>query len=75
MPMAVERSLSIIKPDAVAGDPIGASHPRRAAPGTLRAGGPRSPQEHAVHGPRAPGTAARQIACSFRPEEIFPPHG
>ena len=105
--MAVERTLSIIKPDAVAKNVIGeiysrfekdlvefmtsgpvvvqvlegegaiaknrevmgATNPKEAAPGTIRADFASTIDENAVHGSDAPETAEREIAFFF-PEGV-----
>ncbi len=51
---------------------MGATNPREAAPGTIRADFAESIDENAVHGSDAPETAATEIAWFFRPEEICP---
>ena len=97
--MAIERTLSIIKPDAVAKNVIGqiytrfenaglrivamiqvlegegaiaknrelmgATDPKKAAPGTIRADFAQSIDANAVHGSDAPETAAVEIAYFF----------
>src|SRR5450631_1218584 len=51
---------------------MGATDPRAAAPGTIRADLARSIDENIVHGSDAPDTAAREIAFFFREIEICP---
>lgn len=49
---------------------MGATNPKEALPGTLRADFADSIDENAVHGSDAPETAAWEIAFFFKPEEI-----
>ena len=49
---------------------MGATDPKKAAPGTIRADLARSIDENVVHGSDAPDTAAREIAFFFREIEI-----
>lgn len=49
---------------------MGATNPKEAAPGTIRADFATTIDENAVHGSDAPETAQREIAFFFRPEEI-----
>lgn len=59
-------------PDAVAKNRaiMGATDPKKAAPGTIRADFARSIQQNAVHGSDAPETAKQEIAFFFSPAEI-----
>lgn len=50
---------------------MGATNPKDAAPGTIRADFADSIDENAVHGSDAPETAAWEISFFFKPEEIF----
>jgi len=50
---------------------MGATNPRDAAPGTIRADFANSIDANAVHGSDAPETAAVEIACFFSEVEIF----
>ena len=49
---------------------MGATNPKDAAPGTIRAEFARSVGENSVHGSDAPETARQEIAFFFREEEI-----
>lgn len=49
---------------------MGATNPKDAAPGTIRADFAQTVDENAVHGSDAPETAAQEIAFFFKPEEI-----
>jgi len=51
---------------------MGATDPRKAAKGTIRADFARSIDANAVHGSDSPQTAASEIAYFFATEEIFP---
>ena len=51
---------------------MGATDPKKAAPGTIRADLARSIDENVVHGSDAPDTAAREIAYFFREIELCP---
>jgi nucleoside-diphosphate kinase len=51
---------------------MGATDPKKAAPGTIRADLASSIDENAVHGSDAPDTAAREIAYFFREIELCP---
>jgi nucleoside-diphosphate kinase len=51
---------------------MGATNPKDAAPGTIRADFARSIDENAVHGSDGAATAAREIAFFFKPEELCP---
>jgi nucleoside-diphosphate kinase len=60
--------------DAVARnrDLMGATDPRKAAPGTIRADFASSIERNVVHGSDAPETAAREIAFFFSQTELHP---
>lgn len=49
---------------------MGATNPKDAAPGTIRADFAASIDENAVHGSDAPETAKEEIAFFFKPHEI-----
>ena len=51
---------------------MGATDPKKAAAGTIRADLARSIDENVVHGSDAPETAAREIAYFFREIELCP---
>jgi nucleoside-diphosphate kinase len=51
---------------------MGATDPRKAAKGTIRADFARSIDANAVHGSDSPQTAASEIAYFFATDEIFP---
>lgn len=51
---------------------MGATNPKEAAPGTIRADFAGSLTENAVHGSDGPDTAKTEIAYFFKPEEICP---
>lgn len=51
---------------------MGATDPKKAAPGTIRADLAQSIEANTVHGSDAPDTAAREIAYFFRETEIIP---
>jgi nucleoside-diphosphate kinase len=53
-------------------DVMGATDPKKATPGTIRADLARSIDENVVHGSDAPDTAAREIAYFFREIEVCP---
>jgi nucleoside-diphosphate kinase len=53
-------------------DVMGATDPKKAAPGTIRADLARSIDENVVHGSDAAETAAREIAYFFREIEVCP---
>lgn len=53
-------------------DLMGATNPKNAAPGTIRADFADSVEENAVHGSDAAETAAQEISFFFKPEEICP---
>ena len=50
---------------------MGATNPKDAAPGTIRADFADSIDHNAVHGSDAPETAKQEIAFFFNPEEIY----
>lgn len=52
-------------------DVMGATNPKEALPGTIRADFADSIDANAVHGSDAPETAAQEIAFFFKPEEIY----
>ncbi|MDD2768122.1 MAG: nucleoside-diphosphate kinase [Methylococcus sp.] len=60
--------------DAVAKnrDLMGATNPKDAAPGTIRADFAVSIDENAVHGSDGPETAAQEIAYFFKSDELCP---
>ncbi len=51
---------------------MGATNPKDAAPGTIRADFAVSIDENAVHGSDGPDTATAEIAYFFKPEELCP---
>ena len=51
---------------------MGATDPKKAAPGTIRADYALSIEQNVVHGSDAPETAAVEIAYFFRTTELFP---
>jgi nucleoside-diphosphate kinase len=51
---------------------MGATDPKKAAPGTIRADLATSIDENIVHGSDAPETAAREVAYFFREIEVCP---
>ena len=51
---------------------MGATNPKEAAPGTIRADFANSIDENAVHGSDAPETAKREIAYFFSDNELCP---
>jgi nucleoside-diphosphate kinase len=51
---------------------MGATDPKKAAPGTIRADLAHSIDENVVHGSDAPDTAAREIGYFFREIELCP---
>ena len=51
---------------------MGATNPKDAVPGTIRADFAASIDENAVHGSDAPETAKVEIAFFFTPQEILP---
>lgn len=50
---------------------MGATDPKKAAPGTIRADFADSIDANAVHGSDAPETAKQEIAFFFKPDEIY----
>lgn len=50
---------------------MGATNPKEAAKGTIRADFAKSIDENAVHGSDSPQTAKEEIAFFFKPEEIY----
>ena len=53
-------------------DIMGATDPKKAAPGTIRADLAESIEANTVHGSDAADTAAREIAYFFRETELCP---
>ena len=53
-------------------DIMGATDPKKAAPGTIRADLASSIEQNVVHGSDAPDTAAREIAYCFSVTELHP---
>jgi len=51
---------------------MGATDPKKAAPGTIRADLAKSIEQNVVHGSDAPETAAREIAYFFSTTELHP---
>ena len=51
---------------------MGATNPKDAAPGTIRADFAETVDENAVHGSDGPETAEQEIAFFFKPDEICP---
>ena len=51
---------------------MGATDPKKAAPGTIRADLAKSIEQNVVHGSDAPETAAREIAYFFSATELHP---
>lgn len=51
---------------------MGATNPKDAAPGTIRADFADTVDENAVHGSDGPETAEQEIAFFFKPDEICP---
>ena len=49
---------------------MGATNPKNAAPGTIRADFAESVEANAVHGSDSPESAAREIAYFFKADEI-----
>ena len=65
--MALEGPGAILKNREI----MGATDPKKAAPGTIRADFAESITANAVHGSDAPETAAQEVAFFFKPEELF----
>ncbi len=53
-------------------DIMGATDPKKAAPGTIRADLALSIEQNVVHGSDAPETAAQEIAYFFAGTQVFP---
>jgi len=53
-------------------DLMGATDPKKAAPGTIRADFAQSIDANAVHGSDSADAAAVEIAQFFKPSEIYP---
>jgi nucleoside-diphosphate kinase len=53
-------------------DIMGATDPKKAAPGTIRADFAESIERNVVHGSDGPDTAAREIAFFFSETELYP---
>jgi len=53
-------------------DVMGATNPKEAKPGTIRAEFAENIEKNAVHGSDAPETAKVEISYFFKPEEIIP---
>lgn len=78
--MSQERTISIIKPDALEGENVivihrevmGATKPAEAATGTIRADFATSIDENAVHGSDGPDTAKAEMAFFFSDDELCP---
>lgn len=51
---------------------MGATNPKDAEAGTIRADFAESLEANAVHGSDSPASAEREIACFFEPEDICP---
>ncbi len=66
--------LALEGPDAIAKnrDLMGATDPKKATPGTIRADIATSIDENAVHGSDAVETAREEIKFFFKPEEMCP---
>ncbi len=52
-------------------DLMGATNPKEAAPGTIRADFAKTINKNAVHGSDSPETAKEEIAFFFKPQEVF----
>ncbi|MES2344332.1 MAG: nucleoside-diphosphate kinase [Chlamydiota bacterium] len=50
---------------------MGATNPKEAAPGTIRADFAKSIDKNAVHGSDGPETAKQEVSFFFKPQEIF----
>jgi nucleoside-diphosphate kinase len=50
---------------------MGATNPKEAAPGTIRADFAKSIERNAVHGSDSAETAKKEVAFFFKPQEIF----
>ena len=61
----MEETLFMIKPDAVRAKKIGATDPKEAKPGTIRALHAESKQNNAVHASDSPGSARTEIQFFF----------
>lgn len=65
--MVLEGENAIVKNREI----MGATDPKKAAPGTIRADFAKSIDENCVHGSDAPETAAVEISYFFKPEEVL----
>ncbi len=50
---------------------MGATNPKDAAPGTIRADFAKTIEKNAIHGSDSPENAKEEIAFFFKPQEIF----